>query len=116
MAFTRAGLALLTALERNNDRAWFAERAADAIEARILEVGPQNVAAFIGEPVQGAGGVVIPPDGQVPTAANTQIPGAPAATPAATPVSAPAAGAPAATPLAMPGATPATPPAAPRKK
>lgn len=41
----------------------FAARAAAAIEARILEVGPQNVAAFIGEPVQGAGGVIIPPPG-----------------------------------------------------
>ena len=44
----------------------FAERAAGAIEARILEVGPENVAAFIGEPVQGAGGVIIPPDGYWP--------------------------------------------------
>ena len=41
----------------------FAARAAAAIEARILEVGPENVAAFIGEPVQGAGGVIIPPPG-----------------------------------------------------
>ena len=40
----------------------FAQRAADAIEQRILEVGPENVAAFIGEPVQGAGGVIIPPE------------------------------------------------------
>jgi putrescine aminotransferase len=31
------------------------------IEAVIREVGPARVAAFIGEPVQGAGGVVIPP-------------------------------------------------------
>ena len=45
------------------DPAEFAARAADAIEQRILEVGPENVAAFIGEPVQGAGGVIIPPDG-----------------------------------------------------
>ena len=44
----------------------FAERAAQAIEDRILEVGPENVAAFIGEPVQGAGGVIIPPDGYWP--------------------------------------------------
>jgi putrescine---pyruvate transaminase len=44
----------------------FAARAADAIEARILEVGPENVAAFIGEPVQGAGGVIIPPEGYWP--------------------------------------------------
>jgi putrescine---pyruvate transaminase len=38
----------------------FALACADAIEARILAVGPENVAAFIGEPVQGAGGVIIP--------------------------------------------------------
>ncbi|HUY83408.1 MAG TPA: aminotransferase [Steroidobacteraceae bacterium] len=41
----------------------FGARAAAAIEARIVEVGPQNVAAFIGEPVQGAGGVIVPPPG-----------------------------------------------------
>jgi putrescine aminotransferase len=41
----------------------FGARAAAAIETRILEVGPENVAAFIGEPVQGAGGVIIPPAG-----------------------------------------------------
>jgi len=41
----------------------FATRAANAIEERILAVGPENVAAFIGEPVQGAGGVIIPPPG-----------------------------------------------------
>jgi putrescine aminotransferase len=36
------------------------------IEQRILQVGPENVAAFIGEPIQGAGGVIIPPDGYWP--------------------------------------------------
>ena len=41
----------------------FGGRAADAIEERILAVGPENVAAFVGEPVQGAGGVIIPPEG-----------------------------------------------------
>lgn len=41
----------------------FCARAVAEIEARILKVGPENVAAFIGEPVQGAGGVIIPPDG-----------------------------------------------------
>jgi len=44
------------------DPAAFGLRAANALEARILEVGPENVAAFIGEPVQGAGGVIIPPE------------------------------------------------------
>lgn len=34
---------------------------AQALEDRILEIGPENVAAFIGEPVQGAGGVIVPP-------------------------------------------------------
>ena len=31
------------------------------LEEKILELGPQNVAAFIGEPIQGAGGVIVPP-------------------------------------------------------
>ena len=31
------------------------------LEEKILQLGPDNVAAFIGEPVQGAGGVIIPP-------------------------------------------------------
>jgi putrescine aminotransferase len=44
----------------------FGERAADAVEQRILEVGPENVAAFVGEPVQGAGGVIIPPENYWP--------------------------------------------------
>ena len=45
------------------DEGAFAARAAQAIEDRILEVGAENVAAFIGEPVQGAGGVIVPPPG-----------------------------------------------------
>lgn len=34
---------------------------AQELEAMILNLGVENVAAFIGEPIQGAGGVIIPP-------------------------------------------------------
>lgn len=34
---------------------------AQALEEKILAVGPDNVAAFVGEPIQGAGGVIVPP-------------------------------------------------------
>lgn len=40
----------------------FGLRAARWLEDKILEIGPDKVAAFIGEPVQGAGGVIIPPE------------------------------------------------------
>lgn len=39
----------------------FGVAAASWLEDKILELGPENVAAFIGEPVQGAGGVIVPP-------------------------------------------------------
>lgn len=40
----------------------FGRQRALELEAKILELGPQNVAAFIAEPLQGAAGVIIPPD------------------------------------------------------
>ena len=40
--------------------------AADELEKKILEVGEDQVAAFIAEPIQGAGGVIIPPDSYWP--------------------------------------------------
>jgi putrescine---pyruvate transaminase len=44
----------------------FGLRAARALEEKILELGADRVAAFIGEPIQGAGGVIIPPDSYWP--------------------------------------------------
>ena len=39
----------------------FGLKTAQALEIRIKEIGEDRVAAFIAEPVQGAGGVIIPP-------------------------------------------------------
>jgi putrescine aminotransferase len=44
----------------------FGIRAARALEDEILAIGPENVAAFAGEPVQGAGGVKIAPESYWP--------------------------------------------------
>jgi len=40
----------------------FAERLAAELEKMILDEGPETVAAFIGEPLMGAGGVIVPPN------------------------------------------------------
>jgi len=42
------------------------EMAADLLEEAILREGPENVAGFLVEPVQGAGGVIVPPDDYFP--------------------------------------------------
>jgi len=44
----------------------FGLAAARELEQKILELGPEHVAAFIAEPVQGAGGVIIPPESYWP--------------------------------------------------
>ena len=41
----------------------FSARLADDLEQLILREGPETVAAFIAEPVMGAGGVIVPPRG-----------------------------------------------------
>jgi putrescine aminotransferase len=41
----------------------FARRSANALEAKILELGADRVAAFFAEPLMGAGGVILPPPG-----------------------------------------------------
>lgn len=44
----------------------YSKRLAEALEAQIIEEGPETVAAFIAEPVMGAGGVIVPPEGYFP--------------------------------------------------
>lgn len=44
----------------------FADHCVAAVEAKIMELGPENVAAFVGEPVMGAGGMMPPPPGYWP--------------------------------------------------
>jgi len=40
--------------------------AAEQLEKKILELGVDNVGAFIAEPIQGAGGVIVPPESYWP--------------------------------------------------
>lgn len=49
--------------QKGENETEFATRCAKSLEDKILEVGPENVAAFIGEPVMGAGGLMTPPEG-----------------------------------------------------
>ncbi|WP_444984772.1 aspartate aminotransferase family protein [Halomonas mongoliensis] len=44
----------------------FGRECAAALEAKIQELGEEQVAAFIAEPVQGAGGAIIPPESYWP--------------------------------------------------
>ena len=44
----------------------FTTRLADNLEQLILAENPDTVAAFIAEPIMGAGGVLVPPDSYFP--------------------------------------------------
>ena len=48
------------------DRDKFGRQAAQSIADKIEELGVDKVAAFIAEPIQGAGGVIVPPDSYWP--------------------------------------------------
>jgi 4-aminobutyrate--pyruvate transaminase len=48
----------------------FVARMAADLEEMILAEGPDTVAAFIAEPVMGAGGVIVPPEGYFPAIAE----------------------------------------------
>ena len=48
---------------RGMDEREFARMAASWLEEKILELGPERVAAFFAEPIQGAGGFKMPPRG-----------------------------------------------------
>ncbi len=56
--------------EPGESEAEFSIRLAAALDAQIIEEGPETVAAFIAEPVMGAGGVIVPPEGYFPAIAE----------------------------------------------
>jgi len=48
----------------------FCDHLIDELEKRIIELGPDNIACFISEPVMGLGGVLVPPPGYCEQAAE----------------------------------------------
>jgi L-2,4-diaminobutyrate transaminase len=62
VSHVRAPHALWERAEGQSDEQFVASLAAD-LEQAILAEGPETVAAFIAEPIQAAGGVIVPPPG-----------------------------------------------------
>jgi L-2,4-diaminobutyrate transaminase len=62
---TRPPYRVREALPDESD-AEFVARLARELEELIVAEGPETVAAFIAEPIQAAGGVIVPPDGYFP--------------------------------------------------
>lgn len=73
----QAGLPLADLVERVDGVYWYREASGlspeaytawltERLERRIVEIGADHVAAFIGEPIYGAGGVMTPPPGYWP--------------------------------------------------
>src|SRR5690606_17077104 len=52
--------------DRSLSEEQFAQYCADQLEKLVLTQGPETIAAFIGEPVLGTGGIVPPPKGYWP--------------------------------------------------
>ena len=50
----------------SESEAQFLERIISSLEDLIIREGPETIAAFIAEPITGAGGVVVPPEGYYP--------------------------------------------------
>ena len=55
-----------TAIRTASDEAALCARLLDEVERTIVETGPETVAMLIAEPVQNAGGCLVPPDGYWP--------------------------------------------------
>ena len=55
-----------TAIPTASDEAALCARLLDEVERTIVETGPETVAMLIAEPVQNAGGCLVPPDGYWP--------------------------------------------------
>ena len=53
------------AYRRNKDQTTqeFCDELVNEFENKIIELGPENVAAFIAEPIMASGGCIVPPDG-----------------------------------------------------